>query len=89
MGTKDDFEVQAMSDPDYDNLIVEVLHKGEFLLRVSREDATGPMRVSIQPRRDGRALDLSVEELAGVLEKARNRLWELRRVPGVIPKSRP
>lgn len=80
MDTPKGFEVQAMSDEDYDDLIVEVLYEGEFCCLVSQEQGFENLRVAVHPRRDGKAWDFSMKELEAALKKAAERLWELRRV---------
>jgi hypothetical protein len=79
MDTPKGFEIQAMSDEDYEDLIVEVLYEGEFCFIVSQEHGFENLRVAIHPRRDGKAWDFSMNELEAVLKKASERLWELRR----------
>ncbi len=81
MDTPSDFEIRAMSDSDYEDLIVEVLYKGEFCLLVSQEAGFDGRRVVIQPRQDGHAWDFSMKDLQAVLEAAASRLWELRKLP--------
>lgn len=76
------FEIQAMSAPDYEDLVAEVLYKGEFCFLFSQEEGFGNLRVAIHPRKDGRPWDFSMVELKAVLKKAADRLWELRRVEG-------
>ena len=80
MDTPAGFEIQAMSDEDYEDLIVEVLYKGEFCFLVSQEEGFENLRVAIHPRNDGKAWDFSMKELEGALKRAADRLWELRRV---------
>ncbi|HED66642.1 MAG TPA: hypothetical protein ENJ09_13930 [Planctomycetes bacterium] len=81
MDTPAGFEIQAMSDEGYENLIVEVLYKGEFCFLVSQEDGLENLRVAIYPRKNGEPWDFGVNELDAVLKKAAFRLWELRRMP--------
>ena len=82
MDTLGDFRIQAMSDADYDDLIVEVLHKGEFCLLISQEAGFEDRRVAIQPRWDGQPWDFAMKDFQAVLEAAASRLWELRKQPG-------
>jgi hypothetical protein len=80
MNTTRGFEIQAMSDEDYEDLIIEVLYEGEFCFLVSQEQGFENLRVAVHPREDGKAWDFSMKELEAVLKKAAERLWELRRV---------
>lgn len=80
MDTPQGFEIQAMPDEDYEDLIVEVLYEGEFCLLVSQEQGFAKLRIAVHPRRGGKPWDFSLKDLEIVLRKAADRLWELRRV---------
>lgn len=73
------FELTAMSDTDYEDLIIEVLYEGEFCFLISQEQGFQNMRIAIQPRKNGMPWDFSVKALQKVLTKAAERLWELRK----------
>ncbi len=82
MDVPDGFEVQAMSDEDYDDLIVEVLYNGDLCFLVSQEEGFDRLRVDIHPRRDGKAWSFLVRDAEAVLKKASSLLWDLRKIEG-------
>ena len=69
----------ALSDPDHDDLIAEVYLDDECLMIVSQEEGFDSLDVQLLPRPNGQHWDLKYDLLIDLLQKCRNRLWELRR----------
>lgn len=80
MNTMDKFEVQIMSDEDYEDLIAEVMYDGECCCVVTQEDGFEHLKVAIHARSNGEPWNFAVDELQRVLAKARDQLWRLRKV---------
>lgn len=77
----DGLGVEVLSDQDYDDLIAEGYIGGECLLIVSQEDGFESLDVAILPRRDGKPWQVKYALVEELLQKCKDRLWELRRVP--------
>lgn len=75
-----DFEVQVMDDPDHEDLIAEILYKGEFCFLVSQEAGFHNLEIQVQSRQSGRPWRFSVAEMEDAINRAKKRLWDLRRV---------
>jgi hypothetical protein len=77
-----DFEVQVMDDPDHEDLIAEILYKGEFCFLISQEAGFQSLEIQVQSRQSGVPWRFSMAEMEDAIERAKKRLWELRRVEG-------
>ncbi len=75
-----DFEVQVMDDPDHEDLIAEVLYKGEFCFLISQETGFRNLEIQVQSRQSGQPWRFSVAEMEDSIKRAKKRLWELQRV---------
>lgn len=78
--TSDDFEVEVMDDPNHEDLIAEVLYKGEFCFLVNQESGFKNLVIQIQGRQSSRRWEFTLAEMEHALQRVKNRLWELRRV---------
>ncbi len=77
----DQLLVQVLSDQDYDDLIAEGYVDDECLLVVSQERGFESLDVEFLPRRDSKPWRVKYALVIELLQKCRDRLWELRRVP--------
>ena len=75
-----DFEIVISSDPDYEDLIAEISYKGDFLAIMSQEDGFDSLDLEIHARKDGKPWRFKSTEFEEAIAKAKQRLWELRRV---------
>lgn len=75
-----DFEVQVMDDPDHEDLIAEILYKGEFCFLISQEAGFQNLEIRVQSRQSGQPWCFSVAEMEDAINRAKKRLWDLRRV---------
>lgn len=80
--TEPQVRVVAASDQDYDDLIAEGYVDDECLMIVSQENGFDSLDVRILPRRSRQPWDVKYDLLMDVLQKCRDRLWELRRSTG-------
>lgn len=60
------------SPPDREKLVFEILVDNDQMAEVNRE--SGELVIEIYPRRDGAPWSISVDELATLLEKAKDAL---------------
>lgn len=74
-----DFEIQVMDDPDYEDLIAEVLYKGEYCFLLSQEAGFQNMEIRVQCRPSGLSWQFTLIELENAIGRAKERLWTLRR----------
>lgn len=75
-----DFEITVSSDEDYEDLIAEVLYRGEFVCLITQESGFGALDVEIHARADGQPWKFKLAAFEGVVTQAKKRLWELRKV---------
>jgi hypothetical protein len=71
--------IVALSDEDYEDLIVEAYIDDECLMVVSQEHGFDALDVRFLPRRNGQQWTIKFDLLLELLQKSRKRLWELRR----------
>jgi hypothetical protein len=85
MSTK--FHIDVGSDPDFEDLTAEIYcgedPQNDFVGIVSQEFGFDSLDIEIHPRRDGKPWRFKYFELLQALEKAKTRLWELRKIPKV------
>jgi hypothetical protein len=74
------FECQAMSDEDFEDLIVEVLYQGEFCFLVDQERGFDNLHISIHARPNGQPWKFPLADLQTAIKHAVSELWRLRRV---------
>ena len=73
--------VDALVPPSHNDMVAEGYVDGECLLIVSQEDGFESLGVAILPRRDGKPWQVKYALVEELLQKCKDRLWELRRVP--------
>jgi hypothetical protein len=73
------FRIQVASDIDYHDLIAEVYCGDEFVALLSQEKGYAELGIEIQPRRDGTPWSFKCSEFVSAIEKAKGRLWDLRK----------
>jgi hypothetical protein len=72
--------ILVSSDPDYKDLIAEIEFEGEFFCLVSQDKGIDALEIQIAPRKDGTPWNISEADLFLMLDMAKKRLWELRKV---------
>jgi hypothetical protein len=76
---KEGFDFLFADDPEYEDLIAEIYFDGEFVALVSQEAGFDSLDIQLHSRKDGEPWRFKVNELEGALQKAKSRLWELRK----------
>jgi hypothetical protein len=74
--------IQVSSDPNYEDLIAEAYVDDDCVMIVSQERGPDQLEVEILVRSDGQSRRIEYGVLLELLQKAKARLWELRRVAG-------
>ena len=75
-----DFEIDVGSDPNYEDLVADISYKGTFLALLSQEEGFESLDVEIHTREDGRPWRFKLMQLEEAIAKAKQKLWELRRI---------
>lgn len=73
------FTVDISSDVDYEDLIADINHHGEFLALVSQESGYEFLDIAIHPRKSGEPWEFKLKDFEAAIQKAKTRLWELRK----------
>lgn len=74
------FRMLVSSDPEFEDLIAEIDFEGEFFCLVSQDKGIDALELQIAPRKDGMPWNISVTDLLLIIDRAKERLWELRKV---------
>jgi hypothetical protein len=79
---KHKLRILILSDVDYEDLIAEAYIDDECVMVVSQERGFEHLDVEILLRPDGKPWHIEYDVLIELLQMAKTRLWELRRIPG-------
>lgn len=74
--------VLVSSDPNYEDLIVEGYIDDECLLLVNQDRGFDHLEVEVLPQLGGQPRRIDFDVLIDLLQMARKRLSEMRRIPG-------
>jgi hypothetical protein len=74
------FQIEVWSDQDHEQLVAEVLYRGEYCLLVTQEEGVDKLRVQIQPPSGDQPWEFGLEEFRRLLKDVALQLWELRTV---------
>lgn len=73
------FRISVGDDDDHEDLTAEIYFDEKYLALVSQENGLEMVQVELQRCPDSAAWIFSLDSFLEVLEKAKHRLWELRR----------
>lgn len=76
---KEGFDFLFADDPEYEDLIAEIYFDGEFVALVSQEAGFDSLDIQLHSRKGGEPWRFKVNELQGAIQKAKSRLWGLRK----------
>jgi len=79
----EDFDFTFCDDPDYEDLVAEILFRGEFLALVSQESGFDFLDITLHPRKSGEPWQFKLKDFEAAIQKAKTRLWELRKTRDV------
>ena len=80
MTMKDDFRISVGDDSQHENLTAEIYYKESFLGLLSQEDGFEHLQLEIYPSPNVEAWSFNLKEFLAVIEGAKKRLWELRKI---------
>lgn len=75
----EEFDISVWDHPDFEDLIAEILYGEEFVCLISQESGFSSLDIEIHPKQDGQPWRFKLADLESAIERARKRLWELRR----------
>jgi hypothetical protein len=74
------FEFSVASDVDYENLIVDIGFDNKLIALLTQEEGFDKIRIKIFSPTEGEYWNFSLSEFEEIIQKAKNRLWELRKI---------
>jgi len=77
---KNIFEFTVGSDLDYENLIADIGFDNQLVALITQEEGFENLRIQIYPPAVGDCWDFPLKEFEEVVQKAKQRLWELRKI---------
>ncbi len=75
------FEFSVGSDVDYDNLVADIGFENKLVALLTQEEGFEKIRIQIHPPTEGEYWDFCLNDFEEVIQKAKKRLFELRKIP--------
>ena len=75
------FEYSIGSDLDYEDLIVDIGFDNQLVALLTQEDGFENLRIQLHSPKNASYWDFRLDELEAIIQKAKQRLWELRKLP--------
>jgi hypothetical protein len=72
-------EFSISSDSNFEELIADIGFEDKLVAILSQEEGFEKLRIRLYPPKDGDFWDFSYDQFSTILQKARKRLWELRK----------
>jgi hypothetical protein len=66
---------------DFEDLIADIGFEDNLVAILTQEDGYQNLRIRIYPPKDKEFWDFKLDELENVIQRAKKRLWELRKQP--------
>jgi len=73
------FEFTVASDTEFDELIADIGFGTNLVALLTQEKGFENLRIRIYPPKEGEYWNFRLDEFENVLQKAKQRLWELRK----------
>jgi hypothetical protein len=80
MNVESSFHISVGDDPDHEDLTAEIYYKGVYLALISQEQGLNRALIELQSSPDGEVWTLDLAEFVDVLNQAKRRLWDMRRM---------
>ena len=77
--TETNFEFTVASDIDFEDLIADIGFENNLVAYLTQEDGFKNMRIRIFPPQNRDFWDFKLDEFVEILNRAKQRLWELRK----------
>ena len=74
--------VEVWSDDDFEDLIAEAYIDEDCVMVINQERGFDQLEVEILPMEGGKNRRIACADLLELLQMAKTRLWDLRRMPG-------
>lgn len=75
------FEFSISSDVDFEDLIADIGFEDNLVALLTQETGFENLRIRLYPPKNGGHWDFRFDEFEAILQHAKRRLWELRKVP--------
>jgi hypothetical protein len=75
------FEFTVASDVDFEDLIADIGFENNLVAVLTQEEGFQNLRIRIYPPKDKEFWDFRLDEFDSVVHRAKERLWELRKMP--------
>ncbi len=75
------FEYSVGSDLDYEDLIADIGFDNQLVALLTQEDGFENLRIQLYPSKNANYWDFRLDELEAIIQKAKQRLWDLRKLP--------
>ncbi len=69
------------SDSDFENLIADVGYNNNLVFLLTQEEGFENLRIRIYPPKDLEYWEFPLGEFEEIINAAKKRLWELRKIP--------
>jgi hypothetical protein len=79
--TEINFEFTVGSDIDFEDLVADIGFENNLVALLTQEDGFQNLRIRIYPSKNQMFWDFRLDELEAIINKAKTRLWELRKIP--------
>ena len=73
------FDFVVSSNVDFEDLVAEIDYGDEFLCILDQDKGFEDIEIHIFPRKNGAEWNLPMDSFLRILDKAKDRLWELRK----------
>jgi hypothetical protein len=80
MSIPNGYRVSVGDDPDYEDLTAEIYYQETFLAMLTQEQGFEKLQLNIYTSPSGDAWTFAMNDFLLVVEHAKQRLWDLRRV---------
>ncbi len=77
--TEINFEFSVASDVDFEDLIADIGFEDNLVALLSQEQGIENLRIRIYPPKDKEYWDFRLDEFQEIINRAKTRLWELRK----------
>lgn len=74
------FEFTVGSDVDYEDLVADIGFETNLVALLTQESGFQNMRIKIFPSKNSECWDFRLDEFEKVIDRAKKRLWELRKL---------
>ena len=74
------FRIDIVGDLDYEDLIADIYFEDQILAVFTQEDGFQNLKIQIYPPKNQEFWDFRFDEFENVVQYAKKRLWDLRKI---------